>query len=203
MLSPQVALLQGKFRAVFAVLFAVLAAGCISLLPPFDQAGVSRITELSKKSLAVYQTLLDTKLEERGDVLVGKVAKSWVDMETETRVHLVFEQSREMNSGSIKAARELLAFWEDAQKKYCEAAKPDAAKAPAAAVDTQTSSASASASAANITPTSGSTLCAGTGRNEKEAMEDFVLKQDRTALERILGAMVKAEEAKKLAITSK
>jgi hypothetical protein len=30
-------------------------------------------------------------------------------------------------------------------------------------------------------------------------MADFVLKQDRTSLERILGAMVKAEEAKKLA----
>ena len=190
------ALMRRKLGAFVVAIVAVMATGCQSLVPPFDQAGVARITDLSKKSLAVYQTLLDTRLEERGDALTGKVAKSWSEIEVETRVHLVFEQSREKNSGSVNAARQFLGFWEEAQKQYCRAAKSDAAQTPTPAVGGRTSSA---LSPESTVPIAGSTLCAGKGVNDKKAMEDFILVQDRAALERILVAMVKAEEAKKLA----
>jgi hypothetical protein len=168
-------------------------------VPPFDQAGVIRITELSKKSLSVYETLLDAKVGARPDALTGSLAKSVGDLQTEIRVHLVFERAREKNFGSIAAAKELFEFWEAALNRYCTATKPEAPPKPATTSEGQASSALAPGSAASAPPSSSSTLCAGKGSNSADAMDDFVLKQDRTSLERILGAMVKAEEAKKLA----
>ncbi len=188
-----------RSRAWLALLVAVAVAGCASYVPPFDQAGVTRITELSKKSLSVYQTLLDAKVGARPDALTGSLAKSVGDLQTEIRVHLVFEQAREKNSGSIAAAKELSEFWEAALNRYCTATKPEAPPTPPTTSVGQAPSAPAPGSGASAPPSTSSTLCAGRGGNSADAMADFVLKQDRTSLERILGAMVKAEEAKKLA----
>lgn len=188
-------------RTLFSALLGMLLAGCVTLVAPFDKDGLARITELSKSSLAVYQSLLDTKPHARGADFTGKLAKNWADIETQARVHIVFEHSREKNGGSIDAANQLLGFWEDAQKKYCRAAKPDPVTpgAFAPANSSPVAGASVPGTAASVPTASGSNTCSGLGKADKEAMIDFVLKRDRVTLERILGSMVKAEEAKKLA----
>ena len=155
---------------VGAALVATLLAGCVTWVASYDKDGVDRITELSKSSLAVYQSLVDTKLANRGDAFSTKFAKNWSAVEIHTRVHLVFEQSREKNSGSIDAANQLLEFWAASKQQYCRAATDKDSEA-----------------------------CGSSASSEEQAMSDFVLRRDRTTLERILGAMVKAEEAKKLA----
>ena len=192
------------YRTLFAGLLATLVAGCVTWVAPFDKDGLARITEISKSSLAVYQSLLDTKSEARGAAFTGKLAVSWAQVETQARVHLVFEQSREKNSGSIDAANELMGFWEQAKQNYCSAAKPDLAIAASLAASAPASSGPATGWSVQVPSASApivaeNNACAGQGRGNKEAMVDFVLKQDRKVLERILGAMVKAEEAKKLA----
>jgi hypothetical protein len=187
---------------LIALLFAAYAAGCVSLVPPFDQTGVTRITELSKKSLTVYQTLIDTKASARPDALLLEIAKTFADLQTDIRVHLVFEQARENNSGSIDAAKQLASFWENALSRYCKATTPDVAPTLKSTGSRQATSATAADNPASGPPASISKLCAGKGVNDTQAMVDFVLIQDRASVERILGAMVKAEEAKKLAVSA-
>lgn len=181
------------------MLVAFALAGCANLVSSFDQAGVTRITELSKKSLAVYQSLIDTKVGARPDALTGALTKMVSDLQTDIRVHLVFEEARDKNVGSIEAAKQLSGFWESALNRYCKATKPDTPTTPTSTAGGQSTSATGPGTPAHGNSSSTSTLCAGKGVDDKGAMADFVLIQDRTALERILGAMVKAEEAKKLA----
>ena len=168
-------------RAICAALLAAVAlVGCVTWVAPFDKEGVARINDLSKSSLAIYQALLDTKVAARGDEFSGKQAKSWADVETQIRVHLVFEQSRVKNGGSIDAAKELLGFWVDAKAQYCKAAKRGVTPAPGQ-------------------PVPETDVCGELAVGDAGAIGNLVLTQDRVTLSRILGSMVKAEEAKKLA----
>jgi len=180
--QPSVAPLP--FRMVPAICAAFLAAlalaGCVTWVAPYDKDGVARINELSKSSLAIYQALLETKVASRGAEFSGKQAKAWADVETQIRVHQVFEQSRAKNDGSIAAANELLGFWEAAKKQYCKAAKKGAP-------------------AATSQPASDSEFCGDQAVDDAKAVANLVLTEDRKDLSRILGSMVKAEEAKKLA----
>jgi hypothetical protein len=74
----------------------------------------------------------------------------------------------------------LLGFWDAAKKQYCLAAKKGA---PAAASQ----------------PASNSDFCGDLAVDDARAMANLVLTEDRKNLSRILGSMVKAEEAKKIA----
>lgn len=172
------------FRAARATCAAFLAAlvlvGCVTWVAPYDKDGVARINELSKSSLAIYQALLDTKLASRVAEFSGKQAKSWADVETQIRVHQVFEQSRTKNAESIDAAKQLLEFWGAAKKQYCKAAAQPAPPTPGK-------------------PAPETDICGELAVGDATAMANIVLDMDRTSLTRILGAMVKAEEAKKLA----
>ncbi|MEN5166961.1 hypothetical protein [Achromobacter kerstersii] len=161
---------QRIYRMLYAALIASLFAGCVTWVPPFDNGAMTRINGLTSNSLAMHQSLIDTNLANRGDLFASTFSERWSEIEAQARVHLVFEQSRESNIGSIEAATELLGFWTASKQQYCKAV-----------TDLHSSA------------------CGSLAARDKSAMSDIVLTHDRTTLEQILGAMIKAEEAKKLA----
>lgn len=142
-------------RLLVIAVFVSLLAGCaVNRVSAYDKDSVARIADLSKNSLSIYQSLLDTESDKRADAIRGSLAARWADVETQIRVHGLIEQSRKQNRESMAIAIQMLDFWEKAKAKYIV--------------------------------------------GEIDVLKDFVLKADRSSLERILGAAMQAEEAKKL-----
>ena len=189
------------FQPIALALLVATLYGCtVMLVEPYDKEAVTRITELSKSSLAELQALLDTKEDERGAAFRGKLAKSWADVETQARVHLVFEKSRTKNRDSADIAQNFLDAWSRAKTQFClapikVAAEPPAAQPPATkASAVKPIAAQAPASA----PGDSSNVCSGSMDLDPTALSDDSLVGFRKVTERILGSMVTAEEAKKL-----
>lgn len=88
-------------------------SGCtITPLAPYDEAGVARITEISKSVLAVYGDLLAVPEDKRRDTIVTSFKPRYAEIETSMRLHLLREQARgESNKEGIRIAENLIETW--------------------------------------------------------------------------------------------
>ncbi len=99
------------FATILIGLSLTLSACSIVLVAPYDEAAVSRITEISKSVLKFYDDLLALPGEKRHAAVTGPLKPRCGEIETLMRVHLLREKARDKNDEGEKIAQNLLDAW--------------------------------------------------------------------------------------------